>query len=341
MEILEQDDLAMHQPHGYHAQVSIAKHHAITHLKHIDGFLIDKAAFLTPSPLGCCQPEVPFLPLTLLAHKVRRDQKNTKSRIAVKRFGFFVFAAASLLATSHMQAQAETITVATAANFQQTLKALRQPFARHTGDKITIITGSSGTLASQIINGAPFDVFLSADETRPRQLIRRGVADRQTLTIYALGRLTLWSHDKNLIMPDSGRKILKTANFNHIAYANPRLAPYGAAAEQTLRSLNLLPALKAKVLHGENISQTFTLLATKAVPLGFISRAQLARQPWKNQGSAWHIPANLHQPIRQAAIVVKTSKRKPAARRFIRFLKSNPAKEIIRSFGYDTPSQND
>lgn len=325
----------MRWAHTLYAQVYVVKIAAMHHFKFIDDFLIDRATFLTPSPLGCCPPNPPATPLTPLAWGLRPDQENTKGRIAriyAARFGFFLL---GLLVLFSIGAKAETITVATAANFQQTLKALQEPFTKQAGHKFIIVTGSSGALASQIINGAPFDVFLSADENRPRQLIKRGVADKASLTIYALGRLTLWSRNKALLATHNGPEILQAGNFNHITYANPTLAPYGVAAVETLRSLNLFFDISKKTIHGQNISQTFTILATRAAPIGFIARAQLAREPWKSRGSFWHVPANLHQPIVQAGIIVKNTNHKTTVRRFMQFLKSNTAKMIIRSFGYD------
>jgi len=329
----------MRHTHGFYAQLTVVKYAALHHFKFIDDFLVDRATFLTPSPLGCCPPRPPASSLTVLALGSRPDQKNTKSRfvsVHSVRSGFFLL---GLLVLSGNLAKAETvttITVATAANFQQALKALQGPFTRQTGDKLTIVTGSSGALATQIINGAPFDVFLSADTNRPQQLIEKGFADKDTLITYAIGRLTLWSRDKTLIVDNNGPAVLKAGKFRHLAYANPALAPYGIAAVETLRSLNLFFKLSDKTIRGENISQTFAMLATGAAPIGFIARAQLARPPWSSTGSTWQVPSNLHQPIKQAGIIVKNSKHKTAARRFMMFLNSDPAKVIIRSFGYDT-----
>ncbi len=322
--------------HSLYAQLSVVKSAALHHFNFIDDFLVDKAAFFTPSSLECCPPRPPAFPLTRLAFGKRPDRKNTKSRIVSvhsDRSGFFLL---GLLVLASSTVKAETLTVATAANFQQALKALQGPFTKQTGEKLTIVTGSSGALATQIINGAPYDIFLSADTKRPQQLVEKGFADPETLVTYAYGRLTLWSRDKNLIADNNGPAVLKTGKFRHLAYANPALAPYGVAAIQTLASLNLLSKLKGKTVRGENISQTFAMLATGAAPLGFIARSQLARDPWKSTGSYWHVPANLHRPIKQAGIVVKNSKHKPAARRFMAFIKSDPAKIIIKSFGYDT-----
>ncbi|HFC04284.1 MAG TPA: molybdate ABC transporter substrate-binding protein, partial [Rhizobiales bacterium] len=280
----------MHFLHGLYAQLSLAKHVAMHHFSFIDDFLIDRATFLTPSPLGCCPPDSPAISLTPLADCYRPDQKNTRSRIVSVhsvRSGFLLLGLATLTSAP---ANAETITIATAANFQTTLKALQEPFTRQTGLTVTIVTGSSGALANQIINGAPYDVFLSADKKRPQQLIDKGVADKDTLFTYAYGRLTLWSRDKNLIASGNGPAILQAGKFRHIAYANPALAPYGLAAVETLRSLNLFFELSDKTVRGENISQTFTMLATGAAQIGFIARAQLASSPWKSTGSYWHIP---------------------------------------------------
>ncbi len=327
----------MRPMHSLYAQLSVVKYAALHHFKSIDDFLIDRPAFLTPSPLGCCPPNPPASSLTVLARGLRPGQKNTKSRIVSVhsvRSGFFLLGLLALLPSPVNAETITTITVATAANFQQTLKALQEPFTEQTGDRLTIVTGSSGALATQIINGAPFDVFLSADSQRPQQLMEKGFADK--VTTYAYGRLTLWSSDKTLLAGNDGPTVLKAGKFRHIAYANPALAPYGLAAAETLRSLNLFFELSDKTVRGENISQTFTMLATGAAPIGFIARSQLARPPWSRAGSYWHVPATLHQPITQAGIVVKNSKHKPTARRFMTFIKSEPAKVIIRSFGYDT-----
>ncbi len=326
---------AMRLTHSVYAWLTIVKSVAIHHFKFIDDFLIDRAAFLTPSPLECCQPNPPAPSLTPLALVSRRDRENTKSRIArihFARSGFFLL---SLFALPCSQATADTITVATASNFLNTLKALQQPFAKQSGHKLIIVAGSSGAIATQIINSAPYDVFLSADHARPNQLVEKGVGDQASLFTYAYGKLTLWSANKSLITDGDGPLALKQANFRHIAMANPALAPYGLASIETLRSINLYFNLSEKIIHGENIAQTFAMMATGAAPIGFAARSQVTRKPWKSTGSFWHVPTNLHQPIKQSAVIVTHSKNKPAARMFMQFLKSAPAIKIIKSFGYD------
>jgi len=326
---------AMQFVHGLYALVTVATSSYMHHLVCINRFLINKVVFFTPSPLEHYKPGplTPSLTLRMLAQNP--DQEHTKSWIAIMRSGFFLFCLlVFLLITPTTMASAGNITIATASNFLQTIKALQQPFTQQTGHRLTIVSGSSGALATQIINGAPFDVFLSGDHQRAQQLVDKGFGDKPSLVTYAYGKLTLWSLDKNLIPGNDGPAVLKAGNFHHIALANPALAPYGLAALETLRSLNLHFNLSNKIIHGENISQTFTMLATGAASIGFAARSQLSREPWKSRGSFWLVPANLHNPIKQSAVIVKHSKNKASARQFMQFLQSGKAAEIITSFGY-------
>ena len=247
--------------------------------------------------------------------------------------GFFLFA---LLITIPTPAKAETITIATASNFLQTLKKLQVPFAKKSGDKLTIITGASGALTNQIIHGAPFDVFLSADQKHPQLLVKKGFAIPASLITYAYGRLILWSPDDKLFDPINAVAVLKAGKISSIAIANPALAPYGLAAIQTLRSLNLYSRLSSKIVHGNNIAQTFTMLATGAAPIGFVARSQTTQPPWNTTGSHWLVPDLLYQPIRQTGVIVKASPHQPAAKRFMAFLQSSQAKWIIKLSGYGT-----
>ena len=328
----------MRPVHSLYAQLSIVNLAPMPHFNFIREFLINQAAFHNPSSLGCCHRNPPATPLTLLALGLRCDRKILKSRIAPLRSGFFLLSVLTLFVAPFFIApvNAEQITIATATNFLTTLKELQQPFTRKTGHTLTLVSGSSGALAAQIIHGAPFDVFLSADHIRPNQLIEKGFGDKSTQITYAYGKLALWSLDKTLINPTNGQKVLKTGNFHHIAIANPALAPYGLASLETLRSLGIFFNLNEKIIHGENIAQTFTLLATGSAPLGFVARSQLALPPWNKRGSHWLVPSNLHNKIKQDGLVVSKRKNQPAARQFIQFLKSTPARKIIESFGYGT-----
>jgi len=326
----------MRLTHGKHAHLFIAYFAAMHHLAFTNSFLVCLAALFFSSLKGCCKPGSPTHSLTLRAKAHISNWKHTKSRIASKRSGFFLYAVLTTMLPGLIceTATASQITVATASNFLHTLKELRQPFNRQTGHKLVIVTGASGALATQIMNGAPYDVFLSADQTRVMQLVNKGFGDKLSHLTYAHGKLTLWSSDKSLIPNADGVSILTSGNFHHIAMANPALAPYGQAALETLKSLKLHAGLDNKIIYGENIAQTFTMLATGAAPIGFAARSQLVNAPWKSTGSFWHVPEHLHQPIKQDAVIVTRSKNKIAARQFLKFLKSPTATKIIESYGY-------
>jgi len=328
---------AMHQMHILYAQLSVAIAPIMHHSYFIKEFLIVPAILQTPSSLGCRQTSQPATPLTLLVLARQYGQKIIKSRSVFARTGFFLLGyfliCMSLIAPP---ANAGQLTIATATNFLPTLKDLQKPFSDEYGHTITIVTGSSGALAVQIINGAPYDVFLSADHNRPEQLVQKGFGEKKSMMTYAYGKLALWSSNKNLLKDGNGEKVLRTKEFPRIAIANPALAPYGLASIETLRSLGLYSDLSAKIIRGENIAQAFALLATGSAPLGFVAQAQLARPPWNTRGSFWLVPTSLHNPIRQNVLITKHSKNKVAAWQFIQFLKSQPAKKIIRSFAYET-----
>lgn len=245
-------------------------------------------------------------------------------------------------------ALAETLNVAVAANFTQTLKQLQPLFEQQSGHQLKISSASTGTLYAQIVHGAPFDIFLAADTQRPQALIDDDRADAKSALIYARGVLVLWSPDENIITNDSS--VLTRANFNHIAIANPNTAPYGIAAQQVIAHLDNLPPqygvekraslrqkLSGKIVQGENIAQTWQFVVSGNAELGFIAKSQLIFSGRDNSGSHWEIPNSLYQPIEQMAVVVKspdTSKLK-AANNFMQFLRSNEAREVIRRYGYN------
>lgn len=321
----------MRLTHVLYAKLRLAISAVKRNFSVIDEFLVAASVF-TPSPLGRCLREMTALSLTRLCSANRFDQKNTKSRTALVQFGFFL-ALFTLLFTG--QAKPEQITVASAANFVETLRALEKPFSRKTGHTLSIVAGSSGALASQIINAAPFDVFVSADTARIDQLRARGLIEPGTKVIYALGRLSLWSADETRLKSKHLAKILKGKKYRHLAIANPALAPYGKAGLETLRSLGLYHEISDRLIQGQNISQTFTLAASGAAALALVAHSQVMSKKLKTRGSYIIVPANLHQPIRQAAGVVKSTPHGQAARQFINFLKSPYAKDLIKSFGYN------
>jgi molybdate transport system substrate-binding protein len=230
------------------------------------------------------------------------------------------------------QAIAETIRVAVASNFSETMKQLASRFQKKSGHKVIVIKGSSGKHYAQILHGAPFDVFFSADTLRPAKLEEAGKTVKRSRFTYAVGKLVLWSPRKNLV--DSQGLILQNNTFRHIAIANPKLAPYGKAAQQVLEKLGLLEQLQHKIVRGENISQTFQFVKSGNAELGFIAYSQLKISRSTAPGSWWNIPASFYSPINQQAVLLNSKK---AALDFITYIKTDASREIIQSYGYNTP----
>ncbi len=232
-------------------------------------------------------------------------------------------------------AQADEVQVAVAANFATPLKALAIDFERDTGHTLRLSAGASGKLYAQIKSGAPFDVFLSADEETPLRLEKEGDGVAGTRYTYAIGQLVLWSAQSGFV--DTQGAVLKNGNFKHLALAAPNLAPYGAAAIQTLTQLGLLAALTPRFVQGESIGQTYSFVASGNAELGFVALSQVFENGKISQGSGWLVPATLHSPLRQDAVLLARARDKPAARALLDFLKGSKARILIRSFGYEIP----
>ena len=233
--------------------------------------------------------------------------------------------------------QAEQLTAAIAANFAGTIKQLKPLFEHESGHRLITSFASSGTLFAQIKNGAPFDVFLSADEQRPRQLIHDGLAVADSLFIYASGQLVLWSSQAEFI--DLQGNILRNGHWpekgiRHIALANPKTAPYGRAALQTLETMQLVDAIKPYRVSGQNIAQTFQFVASGNAQLGFIAQAQVLALPESERGSSWRVPQTMYSPIKQEAVMLMRGRENSAALAFLQFLQSPRAKNIISARGY-------
>lgn len=232
-----------------------------------------------------------------------------------------------------LAAHAEEVQVAVAANFTAPMKAIAADFEKATGHKTVLTFGATGKFYAQITNGAPFDVFLAADDETPAKLEKENGSVAGSRFTYAIGKLVLWSAKPDLV--DAKGEVLKKAAFEHIALANPKLAPYGAAAIETMTKLGLLEKLQPKFVQGDSIGQTFTFVATGNAELGFVALSQVYEGGQIKNGSAWIVPANLHNPIRQDAVILSKGKDNKAASALIAYLKSEPAKVVIRSFGYD------
>jgi len=235
-----------------------------------------------------------------------------------------------------ISARAEDLLVAVAANFVQPMEQLSADFAQRSGYSIKVSSGSSGNFVKQIENGAPFALFLSADEERPAKLEQEGNAVAGTRYTYAIGRLVLWSRKPGLIANDPAQA-LTGEDVRHIAIANPDVAPYGRAAMQTLQRLGLWDEIRPKLVRGEDIAQTFQWVDTGNAELGFVALSQVVKT---EDGSRWLVPTELYQPIRQQAVLLKAGQNNPAAQAFLTYLRSEPARSIITSFGYAVEPQS-
>lgn len=230
-------------------------------------------------------------------------------------------------------AQAETVLVAVASNFTKPMTALAEVFTKTTGHEINLSFGSSGKFVAQIENGAPYEIFLSADESNPQKLEQLGLAVTNTRFTYAIGKLVLWSAKTGYV--DKNGQILRNAGFRHLAIADPKLAPYGLAAEATLKNLGLLEHLGPLLVLGENISQTQQFIDSGNAELGFVALSQIINDHGQiSSGSAWQIPDDLHPPIRQDAVLLKKGEWNPAAKALMAFLATREAQEIIQAYGY-------
>ena len=232
----------------------------------------------------------------------------------------------------HARAIAGEVGIAVASNFAAPAKLIATAFERQTGHKALLSFGATGQLFAQIKNGAPFDVFLSADSQTAIQLERSGWAAPGTRFSYAMGRLVLWSADPSLV--DDRGHVLSSDSFQRIALANPKLAPYGVATLEVLNKLGLKDRLTPRFVEGLNITQAHQFVATGNVPLGFVAMSQVVENGRIKSGSAWVIPSHLHNPIQQDAVLLKKSISNQAAIEFLEFLRSDPALSVIRAFGY-------
>ncbi|ATE67438.1 molybdate ABC transporter substrate-binding protein [Rhizorhabdus dicambivorans] len=225
--------------------------------------------------------------------------------------------------------QAAETPIAVAANFTEPAREIAAGFERATGHKAVLIFGASGAFYTQISHGAPFDILLSADAERPIKAEQQGLAVRGTRFTYALGRLVLWSATPGLVDPRGA--VLGTGHFEKIAIADPTTAPYGAAAIETMRRLRLDDKLKARIVTGSSIAQTYQFTSTGAAELGFVALSQVFDH---KTGSRWLVPARLHAPIDQQAILLRPGANNPAATAFLRYLKGRSARAIIVRYGY-------
>lgn len=229
------------------------------------------------------------------------------------------------------KSSSKEINVAVASNFVEPMQEIATLFEAKTNYKVILSFGATGKHYAQINHGAPFDIFFAADVERPKRLEKQGLTIAKSRFTYALGKLVLWS--ATLTDIDSEGKILAQNNFRHLAIANPRLAPYGKAAQEVLEQKKLWHQLSNKLVYGENINQTFQFVKSGNAELGFVASSQINNPHHTIEGSCWEIPPNLYNPIEQQAVLLTQNH---IAQEFIIFVQSEPALNIIHRYGYDT-----
>jgi molybdate transport system substrate-binding protein len=250
------------------------------------------------------------------------------------RFATRILVAGAVATATVAPAHAGETNVAAAANFTDAASEIAEVFKEKTGHEAILSFGSTGQLYTQITQQAPFEVFLAADDERPKKAIEEGFAVPGSQFTYAIGTLVLWSQDPDLVQ---GEETLKKGDFTKIAIANPEAAPYGAAAVQTMTALGVFDQLAPKIVQGNNISQTLQFVDTGNAELGLVALAQVARS---DEGSRWIVPEDLHVPIRQDAVLLQKGADSAAAQAFIDFLRGPDAAPIIAKYGYGTAASS-
>lgn len=242
-----------------------------------------------------------------------------------------LFTALWALAT-HSSGHAAEAQVAVAANFAEPIKAITAVLEKTTGHTLKVTLGATGKLYAQINNGAPFDVLLAADTTTPAKLEAEGQGVKGSRFSYATGKLVLWSAKVGRV--DDKGNVLKAADLGKVAHAAPKVAPYGAAAVETMEKLGLTAALTPKLVQGESIGQAFAFAATGNADVGFVALSQVLEGGKLKSGSVWVVPQNLYGPIQQDAVLLKKGETNEAAKALLKLLQSPKVKDLIRSYGY-------
>ncbi|EIJ36763.1 molybdate ABC transporter substrate-binding protein [Thiothrix nivea] len=230
---------------------------------------------------------------------------------------------------------ANDVHVAVAANFTKPMESIAADFEKATGNKIIASFGSSGKLLEQIKHGAPFEVFLSADQNKPLKAEEEKLDVPGSRFTYSIGKLVLWSAKEGMV--DDKGEVLKTGSFAHIAIANPDTAPYGKAAMETMTKLGMLETLQPKIVQGDSIAQTKEFISSGNAELGFVALSQVIKDGKIGTGSGWLVTDDLYTPMNQDAILLKTGENNAAAQALMDYLKSDAAKAVIESFGYALP----
>ena len=238
----------------------------------------------------------------------------------------------TLALSATVLARAGEVQVAVAANFAGPIAKIAEGFTAATGHTLKVSTGATGKFYTQIVNGAPYEVLLAADDETPKKLIAEKNAVAGSNYTYALGKLVLYSAQPGLV--DEQGAVLASDKVQHIAVANPKVAPYGAAGMQVIKARGLSDALASKIVTGESIAQTFQFVATGNAEIGFVALSQVAVPGKPTTGSYWTVPQSLYGEIRQDAVLLKVGADNPAAKALLDYLKSEPARKVIAEFGY-------
>lgn len=241
-------------------------------------------------------------------------------------------AVAAMLFGTALCVSAAEVHVAVAANFTAPAKELAPLFEKQTGHKLILSFGATGMFYGQIKNGAAYDVLLAADAKTPRKAIDEGYGVKGTNFTYAVGRLVLWSSDSGKVK--DGKALLVSGNFNKCAVANPKLAPYGLAAYETLKALDVFEKVSPKFVEGDNIGKTFNFVKTANADIGFVALSQVYKNGKITTGSGWIVPAELYGKIAQDAVLLKQGKSQEAAREFLNFLQGPQAAKVKLDYGY-------
>ena len=256
-------------------------------------------------------------------------------RLRFRRFFWLVIILSAAVVSA--TAKAEEVTVAVAANFTAPMQKIAQAFEQDTGHKVLLAFGATGKFYAQIKNGAPFAVLLSADDETPARLEKEGVAVAGTRFTYAFGRLALWSKNPSLV-DDKGQVLLRDNtnknNFKKLAIADPKLAPYGAAAIEVIERMGVIDKLRPKLVQGDSIGQAFQFVMTENAELGFVALSQISIDGRITQGSAWVVPQNLYTPLKQDAVLLPFGKDNAVAIALMKYMRTERAQTIIRSYGY-------
>ena len=237
-------------------------------------------------------------------------------------------------------AQKKQIRIAAASNLQTVMPEIARAFEVHSGTHVDVVYGSSGNFYAQIQNGAPFDVFFSADTMYPQKLEESGYADPHSSVIYGLGKIVLWMRTNGPCDPErEGWKCLLNQKVKKIAIANPDHAPYGRAAVAALQRAGIYDEVKAKLVFGENISQAAQFVESGNAQAGILAYS-LVVSPALRSGSKWEIPTDLYQPIEQSVVVLKSAQDKPTAEAFVKFVTDGAGRDLLEKFGFQPPDRN-